>query len=115
MDTRALDKRNTRRTKVVLGLRVPQQPSHSAELLVHTLDISSSGARIGALRKWMQPGSVLIIQRRHTRARCQVMWSRIMAPREIQIGIKFLGRDPHFWGIDLDEDCVGIWFRESER
>ena len=115
MDTRALDKRNTRRKKMVLGLRVPQQPFQSAELLAHTLDISPSGARIGAMRECLQPGSVLTIQRRHTRARCQVMWSRMMAPREIQIGIKFLGRDPDFWGLDLEDDCVGIWFRESER
>lgn len=100
---------------MVLGLRVPQQPFQSAELLVHTLDISPSGARIGAMRECLQPGSVLTIQRRHTRARCQVMWSRMMAPREIQIGIKFLGRDPDFWGLDLEDDCVGIWFRESER
>ena len=100
---------------MVLGLRVPQQPSHSAEVLVHTLDISPSGARIGALREWMQPGSVLFIHRRHTRARCQVIWSRIVAPREIQMGIKFLGGEPNFWGLDLDDDCVGIWFRESER
>ena len=26
-----------------------------------------------------------------------------------------LGRDPHFWGLDLDEDCAGVWFSESER
>jgi hypothetical protein len=115
MDTRALDKRSVKRTRMVLGLRVPQQPSHAADLLVHTLDISSSGAKIGALREGMQPGSVLIVQRRHTRARCRVMWSRRLAPGEVQIGIKFLGRDSHFWGLDLDDDCVGVWFSESER
>jgi len=26
-----------------------------------------------------------------------------------------LGRDPHFWGLDPDEDCAGVWFSESER
>jgi hypothetical protein len=107
---------------MVVGLRVLQQRSPVADLLVHTLDISvhtldisSSGAKIGALREWMQPGSALIVQRRHTRARCLVMWSRTVAPGEIQIGIKFLGRDSHFWGLDLDEDCAGVWFSESER
>ena len=86
---------------MVVGLRVSQQRSPVADLLVHTLDISSSGAKIGALREWMQPGSALIVQRRHTRARCLVMWSRKVAPGEIQIGIKFLGRDSHFWGCVL--------------
>jgi len=109
-DTRALDNRIARRTKMVVGLRVSQQ---APNLLVHTLDISSSGARIGALRQWIQPGTALILQRKHTRARCRVMWSRKVAPGEIQIGIKFLGRDSYFWGLDLNEDCVGVWFSES--
>ena len=95
---------------MVVGLRVSQQ---APDLLVHTLDISSSGARIGALRQWIQPGSALILQRKHTRARCRVMWSRKVAPGEIQIGIKFLGRDARFWGLELNEDCVGVWFSES--
>jgi hypothetical protein len=100
---------------MVVGLRVPQQRSPVAGLLVHTLDISSSGAKIGALREWIQPGCALIVQRRHNRAQCLVMWSRKVAPGEIQIGIKFLGRDSHFWGLDLEEDCAGVWFSESER
>src|ERR1700758_3669038 len=103
MDTRALDKRSARRTKMVVGLRVPQERPHAADLLVHTLDISSSGAKIGALRESMQPGSLLVVQRRHTRTQCRVMWSRKVAPGEIQIGIKFLGRDSDFWGLDLDD------------
>jgi hypothetical protein len=43
------------------------------------------------------------------------MWSRKLAPGEVQIGIKFLSRDSHIWGLDLDDDCVGVWFSESER
>lgn len=100
---------------MVIGLRIPQPQSHDSGLLVHTLDISSSGAKVGALREWIQPGSVLIVQRAHTRARCLVMWSRQIAAREIQIGIKFLGQDSHLWGLDLDDDCAGVWISESER
>ena len=100
---------------MVVGLRLPDQRLHAADLIVHTLDISSSGAKIGALREWMQPGSELVVQRKQTRARCLVMWSRKVAPGEIQIGIKFLGRDSRFWGLDLDDDCAGVWFSESER
>ena len=100
---------------MVVGLRVSQQRSHAADLLVHTLDISSSGAKIGALRELMQPGSTLIVQRRQTRARCLVMWACKVAPGEIQIGVKLLDGDSRFWGIDLDDDCVGVWFSESER
>ena len=119
-DKKALDNRCSKRTKMVVGLRVPQEPSpqepsHSAGLLVHTLDISPSGARIGALREGMQPGSALILQRKHTRVHCRVMWSRKLAPGEIQIGIKFVARDFCFWGLDLDDDCVGVWSAEGAR
>ena len=119
-DKKALDNRSAKRTKMVVGLRVPQEPSpqepsHSAGLLVHTLDISPSGARIGALREGMKPGSALILQRKHTRARCRVMWSRNIAPGEIQIGIKFVGRDSCFWGLELDDDSVGVWSSDAAR
>jgi len=100
---------------MVVGLRVPQERPHVADLVVHTLDISSSGAKIGALRESMQPGSLLLLQRRHTRAQCCVMWSRKVAPGEIQIGIKFLGRELDFWGLDLDDDGIGVWSSESAR
>jgi len=100
---------------MVLGLKLPQQPSHAADLLVHTVDITDSGAKIGALREGMQPGCILIVQHKHNRARCRVMWSRKLAPGEVQIGIKFLDRVSRFWGLDLDDDCVGVWFSESQR
>lgn len=115
VDTRRLDKRSLRRTKMVVGLRVRQPQSQVADLLVHTLDISSSGARIGAVRERIQPGSVLVIQYKHSRAQCRVKWSRQIAPRDIQIGIEFLGRYPHIWALDLDEDCAGVWLSSSER
>lgn len=115
MDTKTLDKRTVKRTKMVVGVKVPQPQSQAPDLLVHTLDISSSGARIGAVREWIQPGSVLVIQRRHNRAQCRVMWSRQIAPREIQMGIEFLGRDTQIWGLELDEECAGVWLSSSER
>ncbi len=63
----------------------------------------------------IEPGSVLIVQRRHTRAQCRVMWSRQVAPGEVQIGIEFLGHDAQFWGLDLDDGCAGVWLSASER
>jgi hypothetical protein len=38
-----------------------------------------------------------------------------IAPGKIQIGIEFLGRDAQIWGLDLDENCAGIWASKSER
>ena len=52
MNAKALDKRNVRRTKMVVGLRFPKTQLRSSDLLVHTLDISSSGASIGSLYQY---------------------------------------------------------------
>ena len=115
MDIKTLEQRTVKRTKMVIGLRLPKPQSHTPDLLVHTLDISSSGAKIGALREWVQPGSVLIIQRRHTRIRCRVTWSRKIGPQEVQIGVEFVGSGNTFWGLDLDDNCVGVWTSQSQR
>lgn len=116
MDTRALDKRGLKRTKMVLGLRLSLPETRHSDLLVHTLDISSSGAKIGAVRELIKPGSLLIVQRKHVRAQGSVMWSRTLAPGEIQIGIEFRNRDAQIWGFDLnDEECAGIWMAATER
>lgn len=88
---------------MVIGLKVLQSQSQDGCLHVHTLDISSSGAKLGALRGLIQTGSVLMVQRAHTRTRCLVIWSRQIAPREVQIGIRFLGQDATLWGLNLDD------------
>jgi hypothetical protein len=115
MDNKALEKRVLRRTKMVVGLRIYQPKLHANQLLVHTLDISSTGAKIGAVREYIQPGSVLLIQHGRNRAQCRVIWSRQVGSREIQIGVEFLKNDPRFWELELDEGRAGVWLSLSER
>jgi hypothetical protein len=115
MNTRELDKRAVKRTKMVAGLRLANPQAQTLDIIVHTLDISSSGAKVGALREWIEPGTILCVQRRHTRAQCRVKWSRQLAPGEVQIGIEFLGHEARFWGLDLDEGCAEVWLSASER
>jgi hypothetical protein len=67
---------------MVLGLRISHPEVHSGQLLVHTLDITSSGAKIGGVREYIHSGSVLLIQRGHNRTHCRVIWSRGVGPRE---------------------------------
>ena len=59
MDNKSLEKRVLKRTKMVVGLRISQSEDNTSQLLVHTLNISSTGAKIGALREYIRPGSVL--------------------------------------------------------
>jgi hypothetical protein len=114
MDSKSLERRTVRRTKMVVGLRVPAQ-TEAPEKFVHTLNISSSGAKIGAIREWIQPGSILIVQRKHARTRCQVRWSRAVGPSEVQIGVEFMGNNSDFWGLHLDDESGGVWLADAQR
>jgi hypothetical protein len=108
MNPKTFDKRTVKRIKMVLGLRLRQLQPQAPDLLVHTLDLNSSGAKIGALREWIEPDSLVVVHRGHTRVRCRVVWSRQVGPREVQIGIEFPKQDARLWGLDLDEDCAGV-------
>lgn len=115
MGNKSLEKRVLRRTKMVVGLRIVQSEVHNSQLLVHTLDISSTGAKIGAVRDYIHSGSVLVIQRGRNRAQCRVIWSRWVGPREIQMGVEFLKHSARFWDLDLDEASAGVWLSSSQR
>jgi hypothetical protein len=93
---------------VVLRLR-------QIEFFRNLLDISSTGAKIGAVREYIQPGSVLLLQHGHQRAQCRVIWSRRVGPAEIQIGVEFLKHGAPFWELDLDEGRAGVWLSLSQR
>jgi PilZ domain len=69
--------------------------------MVHTLDISPTGARLAGLREQVAPGDIVTLQRSHKRAKCKVVWCREMGPREIQVGVQFIDTDPTFWGVNF--------------
>jgi hypothetical protein len=93
-----LDKRKSQRRKMVLPVKVlVDQVSH----LAHTVDITESGARLGALRTELQPGMVVSLQRGSKRAKFRIAWIRQLAPNELQAGVESLQPQNSFWGVDL--------------
>src|SRR6266853_2620313 len=93
-----LDKRKSQRRKMVLPVKVLiDQVTH----LAHTVDITDSGARLGALRTQLQPGMIISLQRGSQRAKFQIAWVRQLAPNELQAGIESLQPQTSFWGVDL--------------
>ena len=103
-----VEKRARNRSKMVIGVRLSskdkEKKSDIAGTLVHTLDISPTGARLAGLREHIEPGTIVTLQRQHKRAKCKVAWCREVAPREIQIGVQFVEAEPGFWGVDLAQD-----------
>lgn len=101
-----VEKRARNRSKMVIGVRLSgKDKSDLSGTLVHTLDISPTGARIAGLREAFAPGDIITLQRQHKRAKCKVAWCREVAPREFQIGVQFLEADAAFWGLDLSQDA----------
>ena len=93
-----LDKRKSQRRKMVLPVKVLiDQVTH----LAHTVDITDSGARLGALRTQLKPGMIISLQRGSQKAKFQIAWIRQLAPNELQAGIESLQPQNSFWGVNL--------------
>lgn len=73
-------------------------------LMVHTLDITRSGARLGALRAQLQPGTIIDLQRGQKRAKFRIVWMRQLASNEIQAGIESVDLQANFWGVNLADE-----------
>jgi PilZ domain len=66
-----LENRKSPRKKMVLPVKLSMgEDSH----LAHTLDISQTGARVGALRTQLQPGTVVSLRRGSKKADFRISW-----------------------------------------
>ena len=101
-----LEKRR-KRSKMVVAARISSADAGASDQLVHTLDVSASGAQLGGIREPLSPGDVLTVQRNHKKAKCKVIWVRRLGPAEMQIGIELVDADERFWGLDLSHEKEG--------
>lgn len=92
------EKRVSRRQKMVLSVKLcVDKHTH----LVHTIDIAPTGARLGALRERLQPGTIVTLQRGHQKAKFRIAWVRQLAPTEVQAGVEALEPQENFLGVEL--------------
>jgi hypothetical protein len=96
-----LNKRKSPRRKMVLPVKVSV---NNVTGLAHTVDITPSGARLGALRTRLQPGTTICLQRGPKKAEFRIEWIKELAPNEFQAGIEALEPENNFWGVKLSED-----------
>lgn len=94
---------------MVLPLRVwvdPQTDDASSLQLAHTLDISPIGARLGGLRTPVQPGQPITVQRGQHKTHFRVIWSKQLAPTEIQAGVETLEIGKKIWDVELPQQAT---------
>jgi hypothetical protein len=96
-----LNKRNSPRRKMVLPVKVSID---EVTRLAHTIDITQTGARLGALRMPLRAGMIISLQRGSKKAKFRITWTRQVAPNEIQAGVESLDLQTNFWGVDLSEE-----------
>src|SRR5713226_887210 len=95
-----LEKRKLQRRKMVLPVKVSID---RATCLVHTVDITHTGVKLGALRTELQPGMIVSLQRGAQKAKFRIAWIRQIAPKELQAGVESLEPTDNFWGVDLSD------------
>lgn len=96
------NKRRLDRAKAVLPVRImgSNLAGDSYSELVHTLDVSKAGIRLGAVRRHLEVGSPITIQYRQHKAEYHVVWTRPLGSGpEQQVGLE-ADAQKDLWGLD---------------
>jgi len=96
------NQRRLDRTKAVLPVRISGNDisGESYSELVHTLDVSRTGVRLGAVRRQLEVGSLVVLQYRQHKAEFRVIWTKPLGSgAEQQVGLE-ADAQKDLWGLD---------------
>ena len=96
------DRRRQDRIQAVLPVRVRGVDTSglSFEELAHTLDLTSSGARLGAIRHQLRALDSLTVFYRQRRMDFRVVWIKpLEGTKEYQVGLKASSQEKEAWGL----------------
>jgi len=100
------NQRRGNRTKAVIPVRVKGKDSNGKafEDLVHTLDVTPEGARLGSVRHELNLQDEITVFYRQRKIQFRVMWTKKMkGTSEFQVGLKAVTRDSETWGLNSPE------------
>jgi len=98
------NQRRVDRTKAVLPVRISGNDvsGKAYSELVHTLDVSRSGVRLGAIRRQLKVGSSLVLHYRQHKAEFRVVWTRLVGTgAEQQVGLE-ADAQKDLWGLEAN-------------
>jgi hypothetical protein len=98
--------RRGNRTKAVLPVRVKGKDSsgNPFEELVHTLDVTPEGARLGSVRHDLKLHDEITVFYRQRKIQFRVVWTKKMkGTSEFQVGLQAVNHDNEAWGLTLPE------------
>ena len=92
------------RTKAVLPVRVKGKDSarKAFDELVHTLDVTRDGVRLGSVRHQLNVLDEVIVFYRQRRIQFRVVWTKKLAgTSEFQVGLQALTQEGEAWGLNF--------------
>jgi hypothetical protein len=98
------DRRRQDRIQAVLPVRVRGTDASgvSFEALAHTLDLTPTGARLGAIRHQLKALDTLTILYHQRRMEFTVVWTKLLDGRgEYQVGLQAFSQEKEPWGISF--------------
>ena len=98
------NRRRQDRIQAVLPVRVRGIDTSGVvfEELAHTLDLTPTGVRLGAIRHQVKALDSLTILYRQRRMEFRVVWTRLLeGTREYQVGLKAFSQEQEAWGLSL--------------
>jgi len=71
--------------------------------LVHTLDVTPEGVRLGSVRRELNVLDEITIFYRQRRLQYRVVWTKkLQGTSEFQVGLQALTQDREAWGLSFD-------------
>ena len=105
----ATNQRRGSRTKAVLPVKVKGNDSTGKpfEELVHTLDVTASGVRLGSVRHELNVLEEITVFYRTRRIQFRVVWTKkLKGTSEFQVGLQAVTQEREAWGMSFPEQSV---------
>ena len=100
------NQRRGSRTKAVLPVRVKGKDSagKAFDELVHTLDVTPDGVRLGSVHRELNLQDEITIFYRQRKIQFRVVWTKKMqGTSEFQVGLQAVTQDREAWGLNFSE------------
>ncbi len=111
-----VDRRQQERKQGVLPVRVRGKDASGTafETLAHTLDLTPTGARLGAIHHRLNALDTLVVLFRQRRVEFSVVWTKLLDGHcEYQVGLQMITQESDPWGLCMTHSATPTITRVS--
>jgi hypothetical protein len=93
---------------IPVRVRGTDKDGKSFEEIAHTLDISATSSRVGAIRRQLKVTEHVTVVYRQRRTAFLVVWTKLMGTHEYQVGLQAVGQEKEAWGLNPSDYEVAV-------